>query len=64
MWLSRPSPWCAALLAATLATPVGLLRAQAKPAAGVPSQTKPAPAATATPPPGTNADTGWPRTSR
>ncbi len=62
MRLSRPSCWCAALLAATLATPVGLLRAQAKPAAAVPTQTKPAPAATATPPPGTNADTGWPRT--
>ena len=62
MRLSRPSPWCAALLAATLATPVGLLRAQAKPAAAVPTQAKPAPAATATPPPGTNADTGWPRT--
>jgi hypothetical protein len=41
------------MLACSLAAPqVSLIRAQAKPTA----------AATATPPPGTNADTGWPRT--
>jgi hypothetical protein len=47
------SPLIAALMVSTLALPPGsLLGAQAKPQ----------PAATATPPVGTNADTGWPRT--
>ena len=41
MRFSPLSRWCAVLLAATMATPVGLLRAQAKPAAGAPSQAKP-----------------------
>ena len=43
MRFSRPSRWCAALLAATMATPIGLLSAQAKPAPGAPSQAKPRP---------------------
>ncbi len=64
------SPWIASVLAATLALPPGaLLQAQtqtAKPPA--PATAKPAttpqtkPANTSSPPPGTNADTGWPRT--
>jgi hypothetical protein len=52
---SRRSPWLALVLSAALATPPGaLLTAQSKPAV-VSAQL------TATPPPGTNADTGWPR---
>jgi hypothetical protein len=56
----------AAILAMTLAIPPGsLVGAQEKPKPA-PAQAKPgapqAPAATATPPAGTNADTGWPRT--
>ena len=55
---SRRSPRVAVVLAATLAFPSNpLLWAQAKPAAPAAK-----PAASATPPPGTNADTGWPRT--
>jgi hypothetical protein len=53
------SPWVAQILVATLVLPPGaLLQAQtAKPA---PQTAKPA--NTGSPPPGTNADTGWPRT--
>src|SRR4030095_10025182 len=62
---STRSPWVAAVLAAAIALPNGaLLRAQTQtskpaPPASVPPQVA---AAAGQPPPGTNADTGWPRT--
>jgi len=57
--LSR-SPWVACLLVALMAIPNELLlHAQPQTAAAKPAAKK---AASDTPPPGTNADTGWPRT--
>jgi hypothetical protein len=68
MRFSPQSRWCAVLLAATMATPVGLLRAQAKPAPGEPSQAKPATVppkspATTVPPKTTPAATVPPKTT-
>jgi len=56
---SNRSPWVACLLVAVMAFPNELLlRAQAQTATPVAAKT----AAPVEPPPGTNADTGWPRT--
>ncbi len=58
---STRSSWIAGLLAAAIALPNGvLLRAQTTKAATTTASAKPA--ATPAPPPGTNGDTGWPRT--
>ena len=51
--MPRPSPWLIWTLAAALALPQG---------SAVAAQTKPATATAPSLPPGTNADTGWPRT--
>jgi hypothetical protein len=58
---STRSPWIAGLLAAAIALPNGaLLRAQTTKAPATTATAKPA--QTPTPPVGSNADTGWPRT--